>query len=109
MISSAMWVRRPQGKPKCRDGIDLPAPSPSLRPSDLNQVKDLSGVADIEGNDGANTLTGTRREDDIRGRGGSDTLIGRAGDDDLRGMKATIPWPAAPAGTDCAAIAATTC
>jgi Ca2+-binding RTX toxin-like protein len=42
-------------------------------------------MADIEGNDNANTLNGTRRDDDIRGRGGNDTVLGLGGDDRVRG------------------------
>lgn len=42
-------------------------------------------MADIEGNNNANVLNGTRRDDEIRGRGGNDSLTGLAGDDRLRG------------------------
>jgi Ca2+-binding RTX toxin-like protein len=45
----------------------------------------MSGRNDIEGNDRANRLEGTSRDDEIRGRGGNDTLLGMAGDDRLRG------------------------
>lgn len=42
-------------------------------------------MADIEGDDNANNLNGTRNDDEIRGRGGADRLTGRRGDDELRG------------------------
>jgi Ca2+-binding RTX toxin-like protein len=42
-------------------------------------------MTNINGNDKANTLRGTRQSDDIEGRGGNDKLFGLAGNDDLEG------------------------
>lgn len=42
-------------------------------------------MANINGNNKANTLRGTEGHDDIEGRGGNDTLLGLGGNDDLEG------------------------
>ncbi|MCB1447107.1 MAG: hypothetical protein KDJ87_15285 [Rhizobiaceae bacterium] len=42
-------------------------------------------MANINGNNKANTLRGTSGHDDIEGRGGDDRLFGRGGNDDLEG------------------------
>lgn len=47
--------------------------------------RDLRELRDIEGNDRADDLRGTRGADEIRGRGGDDTLSGGDGADRLRG------------------------
>lgn len=42
-------------------------------------------MANINGNDNANTLRGTSSNDDIEGRGGNDKLYGLGGNDDMEG------------------------
>lgn len=42
-------------------------------------------MANINGDNGANKLRGTKQNDDIEGRDGNDTLFGLAGNDDLEG------------------------
>lgn len=42
-------------------------------------------MANINGNDKANTLRGTNSNDDIEGRGGNDRIFGLGGNDDIEG------------------------